>query len=789
MIRVSENSASLSPAFRDSIFDVRGGVQLSVAVEQGSTIHINTSSSINALNACKVCVKLRNLQSCQTQVVLKQDALLDFSCSQPEKVFFVQIIRVIATSNIDPKEHDSFVKFNRTFIWILKSTATRSLQLNFSSTGLKQIQPPETCPDKHTYKIMVENVSVGWFCKNGVVQQIHLRNSGRLSLEVIGGQRMNAKVIGLSTGGTMISLARILVALPDKSSSQDFLTPYFIPENAEVLWSFNIPSTYYTDVHILSYTLPKCLQSESIPRMKYTWQGANPVVKGMNEMQPSVEPGNFYLSIKNCKMSFPHSPSQSLRVHFQISAMKRRRGQCEGDLPDKQVLEINVKKKDPKSVCVLQQDSLITDTVTIASGKHFVLNTFDCNKDELELTVNQTIECKDWKNCATTAFPLTFQYEQQCIPGVLKTLTWLIHGPLNSAVHLESPLDGLRYCLPGDKCVFMLTLAHANTPSFTLGQFCPRGSFQKIQIRESNIVISASLSSFSEQSMGDKAFLTYSFTKEISENYIFSVAPKSDSPTNLATPGWPNAVTSSSTVSWIVDMEPQSTSTLTFSNISQPICKGEHPKITVQTVESQEMLLSSKTGDKLKDLLVHESFYINMTNCKSPTGAFRAKMEITVHSSSHKLLMGIILGVVGLVLVAVTAVVILIVIRKKKKKKKPPPVSVYSPSNHAFLPGLHGIPEIPQEDEDDAHTYVYIDDTIVYSDLLKKEDDTPDVHNLIKPPIPIRPAKDGKPLLPKKIPASIQGQFNSCQLSKTLTGSSEGGIYETKLSVKEKKKE
>ncbi|TRZ00414.1 hypothetical protein DNTS_021688, partial [Danionella cerebrum] len=596
-----------------------GGVQLSVAVEQGSTIHINTSSSINALNACKVCVKLRNLQSCQTQVVLKQDALLDFSCSQPEKVFFVQIIRVIATSNIDPKEHDSFVKFNRTFIWILKSTATRSLQLNFSSTGLKQIQPPETCPDKHTYKIMVENVSV--------------------------------------------ALARILVALPDKSSSQDFLTPYFIPENAEVLWSFNIPSTYYTDVHILSYTLPKCLQSESIPRMKYTWQGANPVVKGMNEMQPSVEPGNFYLSIKNCKMSFPHSPSQSLRVHFQISAMKRRRGQCEGDLPDKQVLEINVKKKDPKSVCVLQQDSLITDTVTIASGKHFVLNTFDCNKDELELTVNQTIECKDWKNCATTAFPLTFQYEQQCIPGVLKTLTWLIHGPLNSAVHLESPLDGLRYCLPGDKCVFMLTLAHANTPSFTLGQFCPRGSFQKIQIRESNIVISASLSSFSEQSMGDKAFLTYSFTKEISENYIFSVAPKSDSPTNLATPGWPNAVTSSSTVSWIVDMEPQSTSTLTFSNISQPICKGEHPKITVQTVESQEMLLSSKTGDKLKDLLVHESFYINMTNCKLPTGAFRAKMEITVHSSSHKLLMGIILGVMGLVLVAVTAVVILIVIR------------------------------------------------------------------------------------------------------------------------------
>lgn len=66
-------------------------------------------------------------------------------------------------------------------------------------------------------------------------------------------------------------------------------------------------------------------------------------------------------------------------------------GQCEGDLPEKQMLQIRVMKKDPKSICVLKLDSVIMDTVTIASGNHFVLNSFDCNKDELEMTVNQTI--------------------------------------------------------------------------------------------------------------------------------------------------------------------------------------------------------------------------------------------------------------------------------------------------------------------------------------------------------------------------------------------------------------
>ncbi len=47
-------------------------------------------------------------------------------------------------------------------------------------------------------------------------------------------------------------------------------------------------------------------------------------------------------------------------------------------------------------------------------------------------------------------------------------------------------------------------------------------------------------------------------------------------------------------------------------------------------------------------------------------------------------------------------------------------MSVYNPSEHAFLPGLHGIPKA-QEEEEDPHTYMYIDETLVYSHLLKDD--------------------------------------------------------------------
>ncbi|ROL33013.1 CUB domain-containing protein 1 [Anabarilius grahami] len=451
-------------------------------------------------------------------------------------------------------------------------------------------------------------------------------------------------------------------------------------------------------------------------------------------------------------------------------------------------------KKDPKSPCVLKLDSDVMDTVTIASGDYYDIEFFDCNKDELELTVNQTRECKEWRNCAYLTFPITFNYEQNCIPVVLKTITWHLHGPQNSAVELQSS-TGLRYCLPEDECNsnLLLNVSHDN-PGITVGQFCPSGTIEKIQIRESKIAVTASVTSLNDQNLATELFLTYSFTQDISEHYIFTVAPKMDNPTVLATPAWPSGMKPSSNVSWIINMEPQLKSNLKFRNVSQPKCKEVHTNIAVQTIRSQAMVYSTKKDKNINDILVPESFYLNMTNCKSPTGSFRAMMEITLQNSSNKLL-GIILSIVGILLMIITAVVIWIVLRKKKRNKAPP-VSVYNPNEHAFLPGLHGIPKT--QEEEDPHTYVYIDDTLVYCHLLKddaeneqcKEPSTDESPRLSGPPLPDRPVSKGESLVTKgnvlvdgELYGYIQGQSTTSGSPKSPIKTSQEGAYETRLCV------
>ncbi|XP_048009321.1 CUB domain-containing protein 1-like [Megalobrama amblycephala] len=771
--------------FQSSFSEITGDAELNVAVEEGTSIHINTSAGINT--QCEVCIS----QVCQSSVILRNDTSLNFSCSEPENVFTVQIITDIELpfkmkSIIEPKEYHVFQKFSRTFTWNLNSP-TKTTYFNFSRTGLRQIHPTDSCPDKHVYMITSKDVSVGRFCQNGTITEIQVRNVGKLSLEVSGGQPLDLKDISVSLGFVIYgSLAAIKVVLPEMSSTQDFFTPNTFPENAVLTWRFKVPHAYYIDVHIMNYTVPTCIQPENIPKIKYIRYSKKDLVKPLDVTQPLAETGDIALIIKNCNMSKTDPPSEGLMVHFQISSIKRKTGQCKRKLPENEMLQIRVMKKDPKSLCVLKLDSDVMDTVTIASGDYYDIEFFDCNKDELEFTVNQTRECKEWRNCAYLTFPITFNYEQNCIPGVLKMITWHLHGPQNSSVELQSP-TGLRYCLPEDECNsnLLLNVSHDN-PDITVGQFCPSGTIEKIQIRESKIAVTASVTSFNDQNLATELFLTYSFTQDISEDYIFTVAPKLDNPTVLATPAWPSGMKPSSNVSWIINMEPQLKSNLKFMNVSQPECMEVQTNIVAQTILPQMIVYSAKTEENINDVLVPESFYLNMTNCKSPTGSFRAMMEITLQNNTKNHL-GIILSIVGIVLMIITAVVIWIFLRKKKKNKTPP-VSNYNPN--AFLPGLHGIPKT--QEEEDPHSYVYIDDTLVYSHLLDKEAENEQCKDESGPPLPDRPVGKGESLVTKgsgmvdnELYGYFQGQSTTSGSPKSPIKTSEDEACETRLCERE----
>lgn len=55
---------------------------------------------------------------------------------------------------------------------------------------------------------------------------------------------------------------------------------------------------------------------------------------------------------------------------------------------------------------------------------------------------------------------------------------------------------------------------------------------------------------------------------------------------------------------------------------------------------------------------------------------------------------------------------------RKKKKKLNHQVSIYNPNGTSFLPGQNGFPKSREDNE--SHVYASIEDTLVYTHLLKK---------------------------------------------------------------------
>lgn len=65
-----------------------------------------------------------------------------------------------------------------------------------------------------------------------------------------------------------------------------------------------------------------------------------------------------------------------------------------------------------------------------------------------------------------------------------------------------------------------------------------------------------------------------------------------------------------------------------------------------------------------------------------------------------------------------TLIVLSLLPNRKKKKKLNQQVSIYNPNGTIFLPGHNGFPET--HEDDDTHEYACIEDTLVYTHLLRK---------------------------------------------------------------------
>lgn len=117
----------------------------------------------------------------------------------------------------------------------------------------------------------------------------------------------------------------------------------------------------------------------------------------------------------------------------------------------------------------------------------------------------------------------------------------------------------------------------------------------------------------------------------VSEHYIFTVLPKKDIPVLLATPAWPLGMKAYTTVSWFFSFPAQLEAHVNFTNVSQLTCKNRPAYIKLQREQSHDKMYSWQDQNP-KDVVVSESFYLNMSNCLPVKGTFSVISQVTLHT-------------------------------------------------------------------------------------------------------------------------------------------------------------
>jgi len=96
------------------------------------------------------------------------------------------------------------LNFNRKFTWNLKASAPKALKIDFSPSGMRQINPSERCPDRQRYTLQAfqttGSVTVGKYCRTGPVGTAQVPNQGSFSLEVPAGQKLPNSRFDVSVG-------------------------------------------------------------------------------------------------------------------------------------------------------------------------------------------------------------------------------------------------------------------------------------------------------------------------------------------------------------------------------------------------------------------------------------------------------------------------------------------------------------------------------------------------------------------------------------------------------------
>ncbi|KAJ0000235.1 hypothetical protein NQD34_012077, partial [Periophthalmus magnuspinnatus] len=703
-------------------------------LDRGVTLSLSSSPSTGS--ECKVCkwvkwlgIRTRKCDSSQT-FENSGSASVELECRNRKGAFNAQINQTIGIFNIKTNSNfDNLLSLNRQFVWNVKAANPKSARINFGTTGLRQIQPSQSCPDLHVYTYEVSedsaNVLVGKYCRTGPITKAQARGFNRFSLELPVGQKLQYINYVVSAGEEIKSLAKISMFLPQGHSSLELFSPNYpgnFPDDKVMEWYFEVPAKHQTSIQLFNLTQPQCVEKE--PALEYHDMFRIGLVASLTEAQPVQSEGGFTMTLRNCKMDKARANTPGLSTSFKVSASKiAAKVPCEVNLTQFADLSLHIKKLNPSSDCIMRHRSVPIDQTTLNPGSITQLTFEDCQPEDIQITATENLVCSQGRQCYKLY--LSVPSLPQCLPASLSNMTWALRLPLHGTMELGCASGTLMQVLPGQPCNDSILIKMTGDDGSSIGTFCRGGFITKLQIhtnmsitvtgRNGKELVPSTIHIRNEKKIKKIYIYIYS--------YIFRVSPMRNIPLFLATPGWPKGMKSSSTVSWIVTVPPKMEAHLLFTNLSQPKCSSHHTGIKIRRLGHTEDDYSRREDEKpQREITVSGSFFLNMSNCIPERGDFSVLAKVTLHrskSTGKSQMLIIIASVVAalLVLFIVILVVVCLVIRKKKKTLNQQ-TSIYNPNGTSFLPGQNGFPR--SQEDDDEHVYDYIEDSLVYSHLLRK---------------------------------------------------------------------
>lgn len=692
--------------------------RVNIEPDKGTTLTFSSSPSTGS--GCKVCTGVKSTRKCDAlQTFNTGPVSVELECLKRQGPFNVEVSRTIecttksCNGNIQTNtKYDVLLSLNRKFIWNLKAAFPKAARLDFGRTGLRQIMPSESCPDQHifTYEVFQDsgNVLVGRYCNSGPITNAQALRFSRFSLELPAGQKLQNINFDVSIGEEIKSLAKISVSLPQGHSSLELFSPNYpgsFPDDDVMEWYFVVPEKHKASIQLFNLTQPQCLKKEVA--VEYHRLTRTALLVGLTEAQPEQREGGFTMTLRNCQMDRRRAGSPGLSMNFRVSASNTP-VLCEVNL-SKLPHSLHLKKLNP--LCVMKEKSVPIDQTTLVPGSVTQLSFEACVPKDIQVTASQKKDCSQVRTCSK--FSLSIPPLPKCLPAPLSNMTWALSFPKHATVEMGCASGTLRQELPGQPCNDSISIKMAEDDDSTIGTFCRNGSITKLQLHTN---ISITVGGTNGSTLVPSNVLTARIKEEIPENYIFSVSPRKNTPLFLATPGWPKGMSKDSTVSWIVTVPPKMEAHVMFTNLNQPKCSSRHTNIRIQKMSSGEEEYSRREDEKQEtQITVSESFFLNMSNCTPEKGDFSVLIKVTLKKNQ---LMTIIVGIVAALLVIFIAVLVVVcVVIKKKKKKLNHQVSIYNPTGTSFLPGQNGF---PKSEEDEYHVYEDIEDTLVYTHLLRK---------------------------------------------------------------------